>query len=419
MRRLIRAVPLLLLVACAAALFAPRGAETLPLFAARTGLQCQTCHFDPNGGGPRNEFGFAFAKNRHSLEPDTTGEWADLNLANRVSETVPVYFGLNHRIMLIANAATQDDSLDRFGFFNMEGAIHLAFQPHRRLALVHTRDGGSFGTIPRESFGWIGGFPFDGYIKVGAFRNPFGERMDDHTVASRNGYLDFYLLSPQIFPYSTFIRSSYLPYDPRATDTGVELGGGSGNFYGRLAYTNGATHPIFGTNTFAETKAIKVGYVSAWYRGALSFYDQFQKEGLSLVRSTRWAYSGSLSREAFVLLGEIGAGTDEWADGSRINNLAGFAELNWHPTRALNFRGRFDYMNLDRDDTSIPGSVVPLTRTELNTHSRYSLEGEVLPVPFAELRWTLRWIDHRADQDPLGLDIEDEKQAYVQMHFSY
>jgi hypothetical protein len=34
-------------------------------------------------------------------------------------------------------------------------------------------------------------------------------------------------------------------------------------------------------------------------------------------------------------------------------------------------------------------------------------------VPFAELRWTLRYIDH---QDPL---LDDERQAYLQMHFSY
>ena len=43
----------------------------------------------------------------------------------------------------------------------------------------------------------------------------------------------------------------------------------------------------------------------------------------------------------------------------------------------------------------------------------------LVPVPFAEIRWTLRYIDHRADQDPLGVEIEDEKQAYVQFHFSY
>ena len=249
--------------------------------------------------------------------------------------------------------------------------------------------------------------------------------MDDHTVATRNGFLDFYYPSVAFSqPYGALVRPGYLPYDPRFTDTGVEIGGSQGAVYGRLAYTNGASHPLFGQNTFAETKAIKLGYVNGGHQSVLSFYDQFSKEPTGfpqLVRSTRWAYSGSISRGPWAVLGEIGAGTDEAPTGERFNSLAAFAELNWHPARALNFRGRFDFMNLDRDKTAITGFTPSpvVTRTELNTHSRYSLEGEVLPVPFAELRWTLRYIDHRADRDPLNQEVEDEKQAYLQMHFSY
>ena len=33
------------------------GADRAALYAARTGLMCQSCHFDPNGGGPRNFYG--------------------------------------------------------------------------------------------------------------------------------------------------------------------------------------------------------------------------------------------------------------------------------------------------------------------------------------------------------------------------
>ena len=44
-------------------------ANALPLYATRQGFACSTCHFDPQGGGPRNDFGFQFEKNRHALTP--------------------------------------------------------------------------------------------------------------------------------------------------------------------------------------------------------------------------------------------------------------------------------------------------------------------------------------------------------------
>src|SRR6476659_7362586 len=116
MRSWVRSVPWLLsslAIVLVAGSLTPRRGETLPLYAARTGLQCQSCHFDPNGGGPRNEFGFAFARNRHELEPeDSTSEWHDLDLTNRVGDRMPVYLGVNQRFMLLANSATKNDSLD-------------------------------------------------------------------------------------------------------------------------------------------------------------------------------------------------------------------------------------------------------------------------------------------------------------------
>jgi hypothetical protein len=169
MRRLLRLAPLLLLTASLAALLSPRGARTVPLYAARTGLMCQTCHFDPNGGGPRNEFGFAYEMKRHSLEPepDSTA-WSDLALTNRVSESLPLYVGLDQRFMALANSSTHEDSLDRAGFYNMENAFYLTFQPHAMLTLVYARDGFNEGSSTKDAFGMISGLPVNGYLKAGS-----------------------------------------------------------------------------------------------------------------------------------------------------------------------------------------------------------------------------------------------------------
>lgn len=409
MRRSIRLVPVALLVCSLAALFLSRGAETVPLYAAREGLLCQNCHFDPNGGGPRNEFGFSYARNRHSVEAesDSASPWASLDLTNKVGETMPLHVSINQRFMLLTNTTVQSDSLDRFGFFNMENAIHFAFQPHPQLTLVYTMDAfspsrdtpGNFRS--KDAFGMIGGLPLNGYLKAGRFRNPFGLRMDDHTVATRNSFLDF----------ST--QETFLPYDQRDPDLGVELGGTFSSFYGRMAFTNGPSSPA-GPAPFAETKSIKVGYNTAWYQSGFSFYDEYNKEhtASSFKRATRWGYFGIGHYGPLAALFEIAAGTDEaeplvdgLASGAKTNRLAWFGELDWTPIRWWNARIRYDYLVVDR-------SSDPVIR-EANTHQRYAFETEVLPVPFAELRGVIRQIDHKASA------IDDETQFYLQFHFNY
>jgi hypothetical protein len=398
MRRLVRALPIVLLAASLAALFSPRRGESVPLYAARTGLMCQSCHFDPNGGGPRNEFGFAFAKNRHRLEgEDSTSAWHDLNLTNRVGENFPLYVGVNQRFMLFANTTIHSDSLDRAGFYSMEDAFHLTFQPHSKLTLVYTRDGFDASSSTKDAFGLIGGLPLDGYLKAGRFRTPFGLRLDDHTVATRNSFLDIFAPTAPFnyFGAADSVTASFLPYDPRQPDMGLEVGGSRGGFFGRAAFTDGESEPLTSSNVYANARTVKLGYNSSYYQGAISFYDDFRRITTASPppserkRATRWGYYGLTHYGPFAALGEIAAGTDEklpplgHATGPKQNLLAWWAELDYAPVRQANARFRYDWMSLDR------GAADPYIR-DLNSHQRVSLEAEWVPVPFAELRWSLR-----------------------------
>jgi hypothetical protein len=401
MRRLTRAVPVLLLLVSLGALFAPQRAITVPLYAARNGMMCASCHFDPNGGGPRNEFGFNFAKNRHSMVPDTSGPWKDLTLVNRVGDNFPLYFGLNQRFLLLSTQTVGNPDLDAIGFANMENDIHLAFQPHPSLTLVYTlyatdAAGGSFRI--NEAFGMFNGMPMNSYVKAGRFRTPFGLRMDDHTVATRNGFLDF------------LGGGSFLPYDPRGTDAGVEVGAESHGIFGRASFTNGrAPLVINGAPAFSEAKTLKLGYNNAWYQNGLSLYDDIQKVGSDpRKRFTRWGYYAMTHWRNLSVLGEIAKGTDaDLADTAttRTNLLAGFVQADYQFNKWINVRGRFDEMDMNHSGN-------PVIR-KLNTYYRYSLEGEIVPVPFAELRWTFRYIEPRAK------GLADERQAYLMAHFSY
>ena len=76
--------------------------------------------------------------------------------------------------------------------------------------------------------------------------------------------------------------------------------------------------------------------------------------------------------------------------------------------RAWNLRARADYLQLDRSsDEDV---------RDASTHTRYALESEWVPVPFAELRFTARRILHNEEAPPFPLN---ETQGYVQFHFSY
>ena len=414
MRSLTRAGVLALAIVVVLSLLRPGASTGLPLYAARQGLMCSSCHFDPNGGGPRNDFGFAYARNRHSLVADTSGQWKDLNLVNRVSDAMPVYFGVNQRFMLLSNARATQNPAERAGFFNMENALYVTFQPHPRLTLVYSRDAFNDLTLAQDEFGMISGFPLDGYIKAGRFRTPFGLRMDDHTVATRAGFLNLTGGPPQ----------SFLPFDPRFPDEGVEIGGDHGNWFGRASYTNGYANPL-GGQTFAQTTTAKLGYNRPGYQGGVSIYDDYEKTGLfPFRRATRWGYYALLHWRQLQFIGEAGAGTDQHAPhdprGHATNVLAGFGETDWTPNKAVNLRVRYDLLELDRDATlqqRSDGSTV--STSDLNTWDRWGIEGEFLPVPFAELRWAFRLIVPRADRDLSGAELMHERQGYLQFHFSY
>jgi len=407
MRPALRVVPVLIVAASLAPLcFLPSTGRSTPLYAARMGLACANCHFDPNGGGPRNAFGFAFAKNRHSTDAETSGVFKDLDLTNKVSEQLPLYFGVNQRLMMLADDASDAKGLDRFGFYNMESAIHLAFQPHPRLTLVYTNDGLDDGPrVTREAWGMVG--IGNCYLRAGEFRVPFGLRMDDHTVATRNGFLDF-----QGFSAARPGGGRILPYDPRFGDEGIELGGTHGLHYGRIAFTNGVSSPLGNTRTHAQAVSAKIGYAGTSFQYGLSGYDEWNeaRSFADRTRASRWGWYGTAHRGQASLIGELVAGTDQYASSSigapdKTNLLGWFVEADYQANRALNVRARYDRMETNR-------STEQVIRDDAS-FSRYALEGDIVPIPFAELRWTLRLID------PDLKEQGNEKQAYLQLHFSY
>jgi hypothetical protein len=87
------------------------------------------------------------------------------------------------------------------------------------------------------------------------------------------------------------------------------------------------------------------------------------------------------SWQRFTLIGEYGGGTTEapFFFGGTRNLWAGFAELDYRLTRGINLRGKFDYIDPNKD---------PLASADLGR--RYTVEADFVPVPFTELKLSFR-----------------------------
>ncbi|HET7497516.1 MAG TPA: hypothetical protein VFM00_04390 [Candidatus Eisenbacteria bacterium] len=345
---------------CAALLvgFAGPPAAALPLYASREGDVCQTCHVDPNGGGIRNEFGFSYEKNRHSTEPEE--RWASMTVKPKLNDWITL--GVDLRTMYIASHRNGGGrTLETSTFFPMDGQVNIAIMPHEHLTLVASQGlvvdlpGVPTGYVAREIYGMLEGLPGDAYVRVGRFRLPFGLRQDDHT---------------------SFVRSlDFLPYDSQKPDAGIEIGHVGAQFFQQISFTNGTT-PF---SERAQTVAAKAGIATRTVQAALSGFHRYSDQYLGGRRFERWALYLSATQGRATVLAEAAAGTDDFGDLKR-NPGAMFAEMDYRLSRGVDLQGKFDYMDVDRGQSS------PWLR-------RWT--GEVLwnPVPFAQASLAYRYND--------------------------
>ena len=374
------AAPALLALFAAPGPFGARPAAALPLYATRQGLPCSGCHFDPQGGGPRNDFGFNYEKNRHELTPDVP-RWADLVLANKVADIL--YFGTNFRTQYMAIHDIGDSSrADLSTTFPMEGAFYLTLVPHSNLTLVYDRDLHD----TRDAWAMVHDLPMGLYFKAGQFRVPFGLRIDDHTNGMRAGFNDA-LAGP-------FGLSGFLPYDPRTAVGGLEVGfTPHTGWLADAAITNGGQ--AFANQ--AQELTSKVSYFGSRFIAGLSGYHNFStSSGVTEKRGSLYAGLNVVPR--LQLLAEVGLGRTDSTGGGRRDLRGSFAEADVRLARGVLVRGKYDFIDLNH-------------RTAGEAQERFTLETAITPVPFADILLSLRRIKPE--------DAPDENQLLLQWHVYY
>jgi len=335
-----------------AGLMAPPRAGALPLYASREGKTCIACHYDPNGGGMRNDFGFLYEKNRHGL--DTEQKWANVTVDPRLNDWVAI--GVDTRLLYIASHTKGGPALGTSTFLPMQGELNIAVTPHDYLTVVMSRgittDANTFQA--RELYGLIHDLPHDLYAKLGRFRLPFGLRQDDHT---------------------SYVRSlDFLPYNSQADDAGIEVGAAGPTCFGQLSFTNGSG-TLSGER--AQTLAAKIGTGRKAISAGLSGFHRYVEA--SGARHDRWALYAMSTWQKLTLLGEYDGGTTDapvFFGGNR-NLWAAFAELDYRLSRGINVRGKFDYLEPNKDASG-------------DLFRRWLVETDITPVPFTELKLSYR-----------------------------
>jgi hypothetical protein len=359
-------IAMLALAAGIGTVVAVRPVASLPMYSARTGMTCRSCHFDPNGGGPRNALGFTYGKQRHDLAPDTDPRWAELTLSNRIGDAV--YLGTNTRLAYLYSAH-QDatDETDLSSFYQMQGALNVVFQPFQQLALVMVRDFGEFsGDETRDIFGLLQDSGGHFALKAGKVRPVFGLRQDEHESATRGGFLGG----------STGRGGGLLPYDPRVTESGIAGHMFRGGLELSASLTNGGS--AFANK--AQAGAVKLTSTIPNGQIGVSGYDNFTS--VNGARASRWSGYALMrmpGKPDFTVMGEVGAGTDDDGAGGKRNVLATFLEADYRLNRSVLLRGKYDFSDVHR---SVPG----------NAAERFYVESDLTLVPFCDLKLSYRHI---------------------------
>jgi hypothetical protein len=302
---------------------------SIPRFALRMGGTCADCHIDPTGGGLRSDGGFNFERN---VLPMMKAE-KSIQTGDKIGDNI--IFGLDYRTQYLYS-----QQFGKTDFQRMQGNIYTDVNLTDKLDIYGSYD---FVNNTWEGYGIAHILPNDSYIKVGSFRPNFGVMIDDHTAYTRGGDLG-YIFSGR--SYSTVNLG--LIYDPRYTETGLEVGA---NLPDHIFLTASVASPrtpsqlFFSDPTYtariqytpiiANELAVMVGGSFATFKGEIApfFTPNFPKVTL---------YGGFLGfgLTDFTLIGEYDIASDYLQEGTK--SAAAMLEGSYQLMKGLETFVRYD-----------------------------------------------------------------------------
>ncbi len=281
-RRCFRALFIFVLMAnFSLVLFWTNFAEARPEFAAELDKDCNFCHIDPAGGGPRNRIGEIFEENYFEFPEDFDMD-AVTEEAKEVVKQLTTSLDLQTAFIktthvdkeegTVAGCNSCHSSVDRFLLMQAEVTFNAQASEHVRLTLSN-----NVGTT-LNAFATVDAIPKHLYVKVGQFRLPFGIKQKDHNILVREGY----------------------GLGSNKRDIGVELGGSLGKVFYNAAFFNADNATAKGT---LGTVGGQLGPIRA---GVSCIFEQPDEEWERLIGAFLTASYGGLSLEGEFNFGNTG-----------------------------------------------------------------------------------------------------------------
>jgi len=331
----------------AAALLAT-SARAEPYLAVRTGLKCVSCHVNPSGGGMRNAFGNAWARNelaaRIVTPPGTDA--TDAGWLGEVNRYLAV--GGDVRTGLVYEDVPGLDSESEFAI--SRATVYAALRAIPNLLTVYLDEQvAPGGAVAREAYALL--TPENGRytIKAGKFFLPHGLRLQDDTA---------------------FVRQiPGINFD--TPDRGVELGLELPRWSAQLGITNGTAGG--GENDSGKQTSLNATYVLPRFRIGASYNynnaDLGDREISAAYVGWRTGPIAWLAEAAFV--------TDDTPTGER-DAYVSLLEGNWQLRRGHNLKVTYEYYDPDDD-------------LDEDERERYSVVWELSPVQHVQSRIGMRF----------------------------
>ena len=338
-------------------LFGASEGVSLPRFAARMGVKCQSCHINPTGAGMRRAFGVRYG--RDVLPVPTWSDDDDLgDFTNIITNVLGV--GVDFRTLYFYQqvpdtGTTPPPASSSNAFWQMQGDLYINLRVTKKINLY--LDKGLYRGF--EVFGLLNILPARGFIKVGKFVPGYGTRLDDHTAYIRT----FTGFSPEL---------------GRPELTGLEVGVLPGAFTVIGGFYNAIDG--FGSGVGNE-KAFLLRGEGVWLLGdelalglGTNAFRKYESDG----HTTLYGGMGSFSYGPFVLLGEGDIIRTE-GGGLLTKGLVLYAEANYLLLQGLDVKVTYDFYDPDTDKKE--GAL-----------SRYGVGFEFFPYPGVELRPMYRFV---------------------------